>query len=208
MAKMSEYELRKMRGSIIDSAYRKREGELEIRKTAIAKKNRELQLEPIQHLLKQLPIDIISHADEYIVRVKYTPEKDNTAVKLDEKWAYKTDDPVINPQKVSNSHYQNTPDNELKEELWPTTGELCEDILELRTEKEELTTYLNETTKKYTGSLQLREKWKNEPGLLKHLPAEPVKVSRPKPVKKVSDPDLKVPTFLKTRMTTNLLEDN
>ena len=54
MAKMSEYELRKMRGSIIDGAYRKREQELEVRKTAIAKKNRELQLEPIQHLLKQL----------------------------------------------------------------------------------------------------------------------------------------------------------
>ena len=69
MAKMSEYELRKMRWSIIDGAYRKREQELEVRKTAIAKKNRELQLEPIQHLLKQLPTDMISPADEYILRV-------------------------------------------------------------------------------------------------------------------------------------------
>jgi len=208
MAKMSEYELRKMRGSIIDGAYRKREQELEVRKTAIAKKNRELQLEPIQHLLKQLPTDMISHADEYIVRVKYTPEKDNAVVKLDEKWAYKTEKPVINPQRVSNSHYQNTPDNVLEEELWPTTEELCKDILILRNEKEELTVYLNETTKKYTGSLQLRKAWKNEPGLLKHLPAEPVKISRPKPAKKVVVPDREVPTFLKTRMTTNLLEDD
>ena len=68
--------------------------------------------------------------------------------------------------------------------------------------------YLNATTSKYTGSLQLRKAWKNEPALLKYLPAEPVKISRPKPAKKVVVPDLEVPTFLKNRMTTNLLEDD
>ena len=206
--RIGDYEIRNIRGKITDGLYRKREDDLKVRRAAIAKKNRELQLAPIQYLLDQLPTDMISHADEYIVRVKYTPEKDNTVVKLDEKWAYKTEKPVINPQRVSNSHYQNTPDNVLEEELWPTTEELCKDILILRNEKEELTVYLNETTKKYTGSLQLRKAWKNEPGLLKHLPAEPVKISRPKPAKKVVVPDREVPTFLKTRMTTNLLEDD
>ena len=208
MAKMGNYEIGKLRGNIIDGLYRKREDELKVRRTAIAKKNRELQLAPIQYLLDQLPTDMIAHADEYVVRIRYTREEDKTNVLVDEKWEYKTDTPVINPQKISNSHYQNTPDNDLKEELQEEADKLCEDIIELNTEKEEMSRYLNATTSKYTGSLQLRKAWKNEPALLKYLPAEPVKVLRPKPTKKVVVPDLEVPKFLKTRMTTNLLEDD
>ena len=208
MAKMSSYEIGKLRGNILDGFYRKREDDLKVRRAAIAKKNRELQLAPIQYLLDQLPTDMISHADEYVVRIRYTREEDKTNVLVDEKWDYKTDTPVINPQKVSNSHYQNTPDNDLKEELKEKADKLCEDIIELKTEKEEMSVYLNATTSKYTGSLQLRKAWKNEPALLKYLPAEPVKVLRPKPAKKVVVPDLEVPTFLKSRMTTNLLEDD
>jgi hypothetical protein len=204
MAKMSSYEIGKLKSNIIDGLYRKREDELMIRRAAIAKKNRELQLAPIQYLLDQLPTDMIAHADEYVVRIKYTGE---IAV-VDEKWDYKTDDPIINPQKVSSSHYQNTPDNDLKEELKEEADKLCEDIVFLKTEKEEMSLYLKETTSKYTGSLQLRKVWKNHPMLLKYLPSEPVKVSRPKPEKKVSVPDREVPIFLKNRMTTNLLEDN
>ena len=208
MAKMGSSEIYKLRGSIINGLYHKREAELEVRKTVIARKNRELQLAPIQYLLDQLPTTMISHADEYVVRIRYTREEDKTNVLVDEKWDYKTDTPVINPQKVSNSHYQNTPDNDLKEELKEEADKLCEDIIELKTEKEEMSVYLKTTTEKYTGSLQLRKAWKNEPALLKYLPAEPVKVLRPKPAKKVVVPDLEVPKFLKTRMTTNLLEDD
>ncbi len=208
MAKMGSYEIQKLKSNIIDGLYRKREDELKVRRAAIAKKNRELQLAPIQYLLDQLPIDMIAHADEYVVRIRYTPEKDKTNVMVDEKWDYKTDKPIINPQKVSNSHYQNTPDNDLKEELKEDADKLCKDIIELKTEKEEMSLYLKATTSKYTGSLQLRKAWKNEPAFLKYLPAEPVKVLRPKPAKKVAVPDLEVPTFLKTRMTTNLLEDD
>ena len=148
---------------------------------------------------------MVSHADEYVVKIKYTPEKDKTNVMVDEKWAYKTDDPVVNPQKVSSSHYQNTPDNALEKELEEDTAKLCEDIVSLRTEKEAMTEYLVETTTKYTGSLQLRKAWKDHPMLLKHLPPEPVKVKRNKAEEKIA-PD--TPTFLKNRMTTNLLEDN
>jgi hypothetical protein len=208
MAKMGSYGIQKLKSNIIDGLYRKREDELKVRRAAIAKKNRELQLAPIQYLLDQLPIDMIAHADEYVVRIRYTPEKDKTNVMVDEKWDYKTDKPIINPQKVSNSHYQNTPDNDLKEELKGDADKLCKDIIELKTEKEEMSLYLKATTSKYTGSLQLRKAWKNEPAFLKYLPAEPVKVLRPKPAKKVAVPDLEVPTFLKTRMTTNLLEDD
>ena len=206
--RIGDYEIRNIRGKITDGLYHKREYELEVRKTAIAKKNRELQLAPIKHLLAKLPIEMVSHADEYVVRIRYTREEDKTNVLVDEKWDYKTDTPVINPQKVSNSHYQNTPDNDLKEELKEEADKLCEDIIELKTEKEEMSVYLKATTEKYTWSLQLRKKWVNEPAFLKYLPAEPVKVLRPKPAKKVVVPDLEVPKFLKTRMTTNLLEDD
>ena len=208
MAKMGNGEIYKLRSSILNGLYYKREDALKVRRAAIAEKNRELQLAPIQYLLDQLPTDMIAHADEYVVRIRYTREGGLGGVLVDEKWDYKTDTPVINPQKVSNSHYQNTPDNDLKEELKEEADKLCEDIIELKTEKEEMSVYLNATTSKYTGSLQLRKAWKNEPGLLKYLPAEPVKVLRPKPAKKVVVPDLEVPKFLKTRMTTNLLEDD
>ena len=208
MAKMGSYEIGKLKSNILDGFYRKREAELAVRRTVIAKKNRELQLAPIQYLLDQLPTDMIAHADEYVVRIRYTREGGLGGVLVDEKWDYKTDKPIINPQKVSNSHYQNTPDNDLKEELKEDADKLCKDIISLRTKKEEMTKYLVETTNKYTGSLQLRKAWKDHPMLLRHLPPEPVKISRPKPEKKVVVPDLEVPTFLKTRMTTNLLEDD
>ena len=116
MAKMGSYEIGKLKGNILDGLYRKREDDLKVRRAAIAKKNRELQLAPMQYLLDQLPTTMISHADEYVVRMRYTREEDKTNVLVDEKWDYKTDTPVINPQKVSSSHYQNTPDNDLKEE--------------------------------------------------------------------------------------------
>ena len=161
MARMGNYEIGKLKGNIIDGLYRKREDELKVRRAAIAEKNRELQLAPIQYLLDQLPTDMIAHADEYVVRIRYTREEDKTNVLVDEKWDYKTDDPIINPQKVSSSHYQNTPDNDLKEELKEESDKLCEDIITIKTEKGEMATYLNETTSKYTGSLQLREKWKD-----------------------------------------------
>ena len=208
MAKMGNSEIRNMNGKIIDGLYRKREDELQVRRAAIAQKNRELQLAPIRYLLDKLPVDMIAHADEYVVRIRYTPEKDKTNVMVDEKWDYKTDKPIINPQKVSNSHYQNTPDNDLKEELKEDADKLCKDIISLRTKKEEMTKYLVETTNKYTGSLQLRKAWKDHPMLLRHLPPEPVKISRPKPAKKVPVPDLEVPESLKIQLTTNLLEDD
>jgi len=66
--------------------------------------------------------------------------------------------------------------------------------------------YLLETTKKYSGSVKLRELWKDHPVFSKHLPPEPVKLPKSKSIKTASSPDLEIPTFLKDRMTTNLLE--
>ena len=60
--------------------YYKREDELKVRRAAIAEKNRELQLAPIQYLLDQLPTEMVCHDKEYCVRVKYTPNKDKTEI--------------------------------------------------------------------------------------------------------------------------------
>ena len=205
--RIGDYELRNIRSKVLDDLYRKSEDELKKRKTAIAKKSRELYLAPLKHLLDQLPIDMIAHDEEYRVRVKYTPNKDKTEIMIDEKWEYKSDQPIMNPKTFSKggSYYSTVPENILDPRLQDSAAELCNDILALRIEKENMSSYLVETTTKYTGSLQLRKVWPET--LHKYLPAEPVKVSRPKPAKKVSVPDPRVPTTLKTRLTTNLLEE-
>ncbi len=204
--RIGDYELRNIRSKVLDDLYRKSEDELKKRKTAIAKKSRELYLEPIQYLLNQLPEEMVAHTNEYVLKVKYTPNEDKTEIMIDEKWEYKTDDAVINPKKYDKgSHYSTIPENTLDPRLQDSAAELCRDILALRIEKENMSSYLVETTTKYTGSLQLRKVWPET--LHKYLPAEPVKVSRPKPAKKVSVPDPRVPTTLKTRLTTNLLEE-
>ena len=205
--RIGDYDLRNMRSKILDDLYRKSEDKLKERKVAIAKKSRELYLEPIQHLLDQLPIEMVCHDKEYYLRVKYTPNADKTEIMVDEKWEYKTDQNVINPQSnvKGGSYYSNTPENTLDPRLQKCAAELCSDILALRIEKEKMNSYLVETTTKYTGSLQLRKVWPET--LHKYLPAEPVKISRPKPAKNVIAPDPRVPTTLKTRLTTNLLEE-
>ena len=83
-------------------------------------------------------------------------------------------------------------------------------MLALRAEQQEQREYLDKTTQMYTGSLQLRKAWPE--ALHKYLPNEPVKPERKirnaVTGKLVKSPDPVVPESLKTRMTTNLLEDN
>ena len=204
--RIGDYELRNIRGRVLDDLYRKSEDELKKRKTAIAKKSRELYLEPIQHLLDQLPVEMISHSEEYCLKVKYTPTDNKTEIVIDERWEYKAKDPIMNPKTHARggSYYSNVPESKLDPRLQANAAELCEDILTLRIEKQKMSTYLIETTTRYTGSLQLRKVWPDN--LHKYLPAEPIKISRQKHAKKSLTPDPVVPETLKTRLTTNLLE--
>jgi hypothetical protein len=204
--RIGDFELRNIRGKVLDDLYRKSEDELKKRKTAIAKKSRELYLEPIQHLLDQLPIEMISHSEDYCLKVKYTPTDNKTEIVIDERWEYKAKDPIMNPKTYARggSYYSNVPESKLDPRLQASAAELCEDILTLRIEKQKMSTYLIETTTRYTGSLQLRKVWPDN--LHKYLPAEPIKISRQKHAKKISTPDPVVPETLKTRLTTNLLE--
>ena len=206
--RIGDYELRNIRNRVLSDLYGKSEEKLKERKTAIAKQSRELYLKPIQYLLDQLPEEMVSRNDEYFVRVKYTPNTDKTEIMIDEKWGYKSDQPLVNPKEYNKggSYYSNAPENTLHPRLQESAAELCNDILALRIEKQKMSEYLVNTTNKYTGSRQLRKIW--EPSLHKYLPKEPIRVPKQKSAKKVSTPDPVAPTFLKNRMTTNLLEDN
>ena len=113
--RIGDYELRNIRSKILADLYQKSEDKLKERKTAIAKRSRELYLEPIQYLLDQLPVEMVCHDNEYFVRVKYTPNNDKTEIMVDEKWGYKSDLPIINPQSHTSggSYYSSTPENVL-----------------------------------------------------------------------------------------------
>tara|TARA_Y100001951_G_C11265909_1_gene255507 strand:+ start:188 stop:811 length:624 start_codon:yes stop_codon:yes gene_type:complete len=204
--RIGTYDLRNIKAKILTDLYLTTEKELTKRRVAIAKQNREYYLKPVQHLLDQLPIEMVSHDTEYVLRIKYTPKTENIKEIVDERWEYKTDKPVINPQSYTSSHsYSRSPENTLDPRLYDVTAKLCNDIIAVRTEKEELEQFLSTTTNKYKGSLQLRKIWPES--LHKYLPTEPIKIpkqSRSKVKNTTVDPA--IPTSLNTRLTTNLLE--
>jgi len=211
MARIGDYELRSMSNKIMNDLYNKKERELEDRQIAIAKQSREYYLAPIQYLIDQLPVEMVSHDRDYQLRIKYTPNADKSDISIDEKWVYKVDTAIINPVNSSNrGSYNHTPENTLDPRLHTVAAELCKDMLALRAEQREQKEYLDKTTQMYTGSLQLRKVWPE--ALHKYLPAEPAKRERKirnaVTGKLVKNPDPVVPESLKTRMTTNLLEDN
>ena len=210
MARIGDYELRGIKNKILDDLYLKREDEFRVRQIAIAKQSREYYLAPIQYLIDQLPIEMVSHDRDYQLRIKYTPSEDKSNISIDEKWVYKAETPIINPVDAnSRGSYNQTPENTLDERLWGITEQLCKDVLALRAERQEQSSYLEKTTQMYTGSLQLRKEWPTS--LHKYLPAEKVvvrKIRNATTGKLVKPEKVAVPASLNTRLTTNLLEDN
>ena len=208
--RMADYALRSMKTKILEELYGKTENQLKIRKTNIAKQNRELYLQPIQHLLDQLPEEMLSHTDVYHLEIKYTPYKDKTDIAVHETWDYKTDTYIVNPKKYQGrSYYSEIPKNPLNPKLRDSAEHLCKDILELKMEQQNTITFLNQCFAKNKGSKALRKMWEKDPNarvFCKYLPTEPVRVK--KSTKKETIPDPIAPTSIKNRMTTNLLEDH
>ena len=211
--RIGSYELRNIRNKITDDLYKKSEEKLTERKIEIARKAREYYIEPFMSTMSTLPIELIAHDREYIVRIKYTDPNSQGGDDPDisENWTYKSDDPLINPKTPKpggSSYYSGVPENKLDERLRDEADILCKDILKLKAKKEEMTAYLIETTTKYTGSLQLRKAWEKSPHLLKYLPIEPVKTPKTKIVrnKKVIIEDPTIPEGLNEQLTENLLE--
>jgi hypothetical protein len=204
--RIGSYDLQQIRGKIVGDIYKALEDVIEKRKIRIAQQNRDFWLEPFKHLIDQLPAEIITRCKEYYVRVKYTPPERFGIISdigIDEKWAYRTDSPVVNPIDGSSTGYGYATENTLHPKLQDAAYKLCDDILKLKKERTELEQYLYKTTKNNQGSIKLRKVWPEH--LHKYLPAEPIKIGKKaKPI--IQNPD--VPTFLKERLTTNLLEDN
>jgi len=206
MAKLSSYEISGMKERILKDLYGAELEKLTVRKTDIAKRNRQLWLDKYQHLLDQLPESMVTRHAHYYVSIKYTPEIDKSKILIDEKWEYLTESsvPVINPVDMNTSGYVRAADgNALHPNLETETDILCKAILKIRKEKGAMKEYLNETTTMFTGSIGLRKAW--DPALHKYLPPEPIKAKKSKKSDEKIVPA--APTFMKVRMTNNLLEE-
>jgi len=202
--RIGSYDLQKIRKTIVGDVYNSLEEAIKKRKARIAQQNRDFWLEPFKHLIDQLPPEMVTRCKEYYVKIKYAPDYlELMESGIDEKWEYRTDNPVINPIDGSSTGYAYAAESKLHPELQTVADKLCDDILKLRKEKTALEKYLYATCKNNQGSIKLKKVWPEH--LHKYLPAEPVKIGKKvKPV--IQNPD--VPTFLKERLTTNLLEDN
>ena len=201
--RLSYSEISRMRHNILTDMYGSKEKKIEERKTNIAQQNRDLWLEKYQSLLAQLPEAMVSRHKDYQLDIDYTSP--NTEYrKLEETWVYSVDDAIVNPVDGNNSsNYLYATQSPLHPKLEPIAHQLCEDILFLKKERDAMAAYIDETTGKNKGSLQLKKVWPEV--FHKYLPTEPVRIPR-KAKPKVENPD--VPDFLKVRLTTNLLEDN
>ena len=217
--RIGDYELKRIKDKILRELYQLTEEALNLRKIEIAELNRKYFLEPLQHIIDQLPIDLITHDTQYAVQINYTPadkqglvtDENRDQITVDEKWEAMTDKPVINPKHATGHNqysYHGGYRSKLDPKLYRKAAKLCDELLVLRKEKTAFQAYLTETTNMYKGSLQLRKVWPES--LHKYLPAESTNlVHRRKKVsanKVVKPADPVAPTFLNTRLTTNLLE--
>ena len=211
--RIGQYELRNMKRKILDDLYSAPEANLETRRAEIAQKSRQYYLEPLESILDTLPVEMITYHRDYYLTINYNVDPMDSSVGVAETWKYKADKPVINPhESTTRSNYNSFEPsrNTLDPRLQSEAAQLCNDIVSLRDEKAELEKFLHETTYKYSGSLQLRKIWPES--LHQYLPPEPAKVPRAKRGSKIPNPNIpadpETPTFLKTRLTTNLLEGN
>ena len=207
--RLPTYELQTIHNKILNDIYRSVEATFDARKDEIVKQNREYYLAPFQYLIDQLPNSLIVKNTEYTLKINYTPSDDKSAC-LSEIWEYRWDTAIVNPGTYS--RYGGYPEvASLDSRLLEKTVKLCEEIIKVREEKEKLNYFLSQTTRKYTGTLQLKKVWPEY--LHKYLPSESVRQSRqfkkaniPKPIVNLSG--VEMPEGIKERLLTNILEGN
>lgn len=202
MARLGTGKIYKIKQAILDNFYLAAETKLTERKQEIAKENREYVMQPLQQFITELPGNLFKRDAIYQLFINYNSSNKDESQRLVEIWEYDTDNErSINPYTMYEQEYLNSkkkkPTN-LVAELAGKAKQLCEDVIVLRNEKKELSDYLDTTTSKYTGSLQLRKIWPTN--LHKYLPVETPK-DTPKKIEIAS------PSFINTRLATNLLEN-
>lgn len=204
MARLAGYELTTIKSKILKDLYGEAEKALNIRRVEITKQNRQYYLEPLKPIFDKLPPEMIPLHSDYHLKINYNARPVDTGPSVIEIWKYKSDTPIINPHDISQQYGHismaiATLDNRLKS----VAAKLCKDILALQLEKDTMYTFLEQTTNKYSGSLQLRKIW---PETLHHyLPKELARTKNGNSSKETA-PVFITPTDLKTRLTTNLLE--
>lgn len=210
MARLAFFEIRNIKAKILKDLYGKKEEEFNLRKSKIAEQNRQLYLKPLQHIINQLPPELIAHNTRYVVKIAYTPTIDGDK-SVHENWTYSANSAIPNPLDHGKaSYYDPSLVNTLNPKLQPEAAQLCNEILVIRSEKADMEYYLDTTMKKYKGSLQLR---KVLPEVFhKYLPAEKPKVTKTRVNTQISKkekiPDMQAPEILGARLTNNLLEGN
>lgn len=211
--RLGRWDIRRIKQQILDDLYEKTEKEFAKRQQAIVRKNREYYFEPIQYLLDQLPSEILSRHDRYRVKICYLPKGTTTNTEdelnvVNEVWELNLQDYDLNPVSLSRFGGYTPAETKLDSRLYPETATLCNEMIALKQEKQEMAEFLITTTNQYSGTLQLRKIWPES--LHKYLPAEPIKQAKlnkqKKKAAKATTPA--VPDHLKNRLTTNLLEGN
>jgi len=213
MARLGSWELSQIKQQILTDLYEKSEQEFVQRQTKIVEQNRKYYFEPIQHLLDQLPAEMISMSNRYQIKICYLPigtstdenERHRTVVGI---WGIELENRMPNPATLQQYNQVCPTENNLDPRLYPITAKLCNEMIIIQKEKHKLQEFLNTSMDQYSGTLQLRKIWPDY--LHKYLPAEPTKQAKlnkqkAKALKAIAPA---IPEFIKTRLTINLLEDN
>ena len=201
-----------MKRKILEDLYTAAGESTQKRQSDIAKRNNEYALEPYNHILDQLPSELVAHAFRCTVLIKYKADPDNpTRYALDTTWSYDFDTPIVTfvDKPLRSYSHISTASTALDPRLYQDAANLAEEVLALQKEKQELTDYLDHTLEQWSGTKQLETVW--PVSLHKYLPV-PRNTLRGSLKKSKNTTTKSIPTAsaapigLGERLTTNLLE--
>lgn len=206
MARLSTSAIIGIIQNILKDLYENSENKLQKRREDLSRKNREIYFKKYQSYIDKVPKELLQHSNIYQLFVNYNEKNKDTSKQLYEVWEYKVKNTInhkiINPEYYGIYTYceKNKRSGNVMPELQKEVKDLCEDIIAIRNEKQELETYLITTTNTNKGSKQLRKIWPEN--LHKYLPPDNMSSSKSSSKKEVI-----TPKFINTRMATNLLEE-
>jgi len=195
--KLSERAKINMKHQMVSEIYQARINKLLTTKEEYIRKNHELYLESINHLLKDVPENLLVKGTSLKMSFTYNEQTIN--------WYATTEKPVICPLKLE--RYNNTPmdipmDSSLENSVIP----LYEELLDLSSKKDQFEKYLEKVFDTYSGPVQLKKVLPEY--LHKYIPL-PVARKPRKPIAAKSElAEIKVPDFVKEQLVENLLENN
>ncbi len=206
--RLSWHELSIIKRKILNDLYEKSELAFSRRQDEIVQQNREYYFESIQHLLDQLPDEIIAKNTRYVVKICYLPPGtsiEDTLEIVNKTWEI-SGDSIPNPTSLGNYSKEYPTPNKLDSRLYNKTKILCDEMIVIQKEKHDMEKFLHSTTEQYSGTLQLRAVW--PASLHKYLPPEPTKQAKVNKQKQKAAKAIipAVPKNLTNRLTTNLLE--